>query len=48
MEIKSIEVNIDIQYEPTYINCIPQYTRSHRNFFINKEKYEKVLKLLEE
>ena len=48
MEIKSIEVNIDIQYEPTYVHCIPHYTSSNRNFFINEEKYEKILKILEE
>ena len=48
MEINTIEVNIDIIYETTYINGVPHYTRSHRNFFIDKEKYEKILKLLEE
>ena len=48
MEINNIEVNIEIQYKPTYVHCIPQYTRSNRNFFINEEKYEQILKILEE
>lgn len=48
MEINSIEVIIDIQYEPTYVYGITQHTRSNRNFFINEEKYEKILKILEE
>lgn len=48
MEIRSIEVNIEIQYETTYMYGISHYTRSNRNFFINEEKYEKILKILEE
>lgn len=48
MKIKSIEVNIEIQYETTYVHGVPHHTRSNRNFFINEEKYEKILKILEE
>lgn len=48
MEINTIEVNIEIQYKATYVHSIPHYTRSNRNFFINEEKYEKILKILEE
>jgi len=48
MEINSIEVNIEIRYEPTYVHSMPHYTHSNRNFFINEEKYEKVLKILDE
>ena len=48
MEVRSIEVIIDIQYEPTYVYGITQHTRCNRNFFINEEKYEKILKILEE
>lgn len=48
MKIRSIEVKIDIQYEATYAYCIPHYTSSNRNFFINEEKYEKILKILVE
>ena len=48
MEINSIEVRIEIQYETTYVHGVPHLTRSNRNFFINEEKYEKILKILEE
>lgn len=48
MEINTIEVNIEIQYETTYVHGVPHFTRSNRNFFINEEKYEKILKILEE
>lgn len=48
MEINSIEVNIKIQYETTYVHGVPHCTSSNRNFFINEKKYEKILKILEE
>ena len=48
MKKRSIEVNIEIQYETTYVHGVPYFTCSNRNFFINEEKYEKILKILEE
>ena len=48
MEIKNIEVNIGVHYETTYVHGVPHCTSSNRNFFINEEKYEKILKILEE
>ncbi len=48
MEISSIEVNIKIQYGTTYVHGIQYHSGSNRNFFIDEEKYEKILKILEE
>lgn len=48
MDIKQIEVNIEVSYEPTYVGCIPHWTRSNRNFFIDEEKYKRILAILEE
>ena len=48
MKIDYIEVNINIRYEPNYVHGVPHCTSSNRNFFINEEKYEQILKILEE
>ena len=47
MNIEKIEVSIQVSYEPTYVDCITHWTRSNRNFFIDEEKYKKILEILE-
>ena len=48
MEIELIEVKLEITYKPSYDGHIQHCTRSYKNFFVDEEKYKRILAILEE